>query len=139
MWRTRFGPVQLGQGDTRLWGFNVDVFWNEDEEFSGLQFSTMACIRLPPSARRWVEGKLQTYNDRAETHLGTLIGPDESISVYASLMTVVSVEEVMQLSQKDPPAEAVRCFFFIYKDVTSLLLGAWLDGWGLGHEFRRLN
>ena len=138
-WRARFAPVLLGQGYTRLWEFSVDVSWDLDEEYSGLQFSTMARIRLPPSARRWIEGRLQTYNDREKTHLKTLISSDENISVYASLTTIVSVEEAVQLSQKHPPTEAVRCFYFTYKDITTLLLGAWLDGWEIGHEYRRLN
>lgn len=54
-------------------------------------------------------------------------------------MIEMSTEEVLQLSQNTPPAEAVRIFYHTYKDMTGLLLQAWLDGWELGHQYRTLN
>lgn len=139
MWRIRFMPTRTREGDTSLWGFAVDAFWEPVMEPPMLQLSTQDAMHLHASARRWLEGKVRVHRDQAAAPLRVLVHEDESLSVYSRQVIELTSEDIQVLSARTPPAQALMAFHYMYRDKIDLLFNAWTEARRIGCEYRTLN
>ena len=138
-WQMQFIPNDTPRGVEPPWKFRMYVIWEQSEEHLVLTFSSYAGIRLPKSARWWLEYNVRRYNNDADIDLVIVENQDDTLSLRVNRSVALSKDRVELLAANEPQPAIVQPFFESYAECIEFLLKAWKEGVHFGERYRALH